>query len=101
MRIRERSVEVDGLRLHVREVGSGDPLLLINGIGAHTAMWTPLEEVLDEFHLIEFDAPGTGQSATSSYPVSIPALAVAGAAGARGVRGLQAPTCWDTRSGAS
>ena len=75
MRIRERSIDVDGLRLHVREVGSGDPLLLINGIGAHTAMWTPLEEVLDEFHLIEFDAPGTGRSATSSYPVSIPALA--------------------------
>ena len=75
MKVRERSVEVDGLRLHVREVGSGEPLLLINGIGAHTAMWTPLEQVLGQFRLIEFDAPGTGQSATSSYPVSIPALA--------------------------
>jgi poly(3-hydroxyoctanoate) depolymerase len=73
--VRERSVHIGGLRLHVREVGDGDPLLMINGIGAHTAMWMPLEAVLGDFRLIEFDAPGAGQSATPSYPVTIPALA--------------------------
>jgi pimeloyl-ACP methyl ester carboxylesterase len=75
MSIDERSVTVDGVRLHVREVGDGPPVLMINGIGAHTAMWGPLEHVLHDFHLIEFDAPGTGRSATPPYPVTVPALA--------------------------
>jgi poly(3-hydroxyoctanoate) depolymerase len=75
MSIAERSVLVDGVRLHLREVGYGPPVLVINGIGAHTAMWGPLEHALDGFHLIEFDAPGTGQSATLPYPVTVPALA--------------------------
>jgi poly(3-hydroxyoctanoate) depolymerase len=54
---RERSLRIGGVRLHVREVGDGPPVLLINGLGTHTAMWAPLERALAEFHLIEFDSP--------------------------------------------
>jgi pimeloyl-ACP methyl ester carboxylesterase len=76
MRAEERSTRVAGVRLHVRDVGVGAPVLLINGLGTHTAMWAPLEEVLvGHFRLIEFDAPGTGQSSTPSCPLTIPALA--------------------------
>lgn len=71
----ERSLRIGGARLHVREVGDGPPVLLINGLGTHTAMWAPLERALPDFRLIEFDAPGTGQSATPPHPVTIPALA--------------------------
>jgi poly(3-hydroxyoctanoate) depolymerase len=72
---RERRLRIAGVRLHVREVGSGPPVLLVNGLGTHTAMWAPLEGALDGLRLVEFDAPGTGRSSSPPYPVSIPALA--------------------------
>jgi len=59
----------------VREVGSGPPLLLINGLGAHTAMWAPLERTLAGFRIIEFDLPGAGQSPAPWRPISVPRLA--------------------------
>lgn len=76
-RIHVRYPRICGLRIHVREVrgGAATPLLLINGIGTHTGMWHVLEQRLDEFHLIQFDAPGTGQSSTSPVPVPIAVLA--------------------------
>ncbi|WP_448638524.1 alpha/beta fold hydrolase [Geodermatophilus sp. URMC 63] len=63
------------MRLHVREVGEGPPVLLINGLGAHTEMWQHLEQALPGRRLIEFDAPGVGRSPAPRYPVTIPALA--------------------------
>lgn len=62
-------------RVHVREVGEGPPLLLINGLSAHTAMWGPLEHSLEGFRLVEFDLPGAGASDIPWRPVSIPRLA--------------------------
>jgi poly(3-hydroxyoctanoate) depolymerase len=59
---RERRLWVAGVRLHVRETGDGPPLLLVNGLGTHTAMWRPLERTLTGHRIISFDAPGTGQS---------------------------------------
>jgi pimeloyl-ACP methyl ester carboxylesterase len=60
----------------VREVGEGPPLLLINGLGAHSAMWEPLESVLAGHRIVEFDLPGAGQSEIPWMPVSIKRLAV-------------------------
>ncbi|MFZ0042650.1 MAG: alpha/beta fold hydrolase [Solirubrobacteraceae bacterium] len=74
MGVTERSIEVYGTRLHVRECGDGHPLLLINGIGAHLEMWASLERLLPAARLVAFDAPGTGRSATSWFPLSIDAL---------------------------
>jgi pimeloyl-ACP methyl ester carboxylesterase/ribosomal protein S18 acetylase RimI-like enzyme len=74
-RARERSVRLDGIRIHVREVGDGPPVLLINGLGAHTAMWATTERMLAGFRLISFDAPGTGRSETPLLPVGVSRLA--------------------------
>jgi pimeloyl-ACP methyl ester carboxylesterase len=75
MPARERSVEVSGIRLHVRESGDGHPLLLINGIGAHIDMWASMEQALPGTRLIAFDAPGTGRSATPFLPLTLDLLA--------------------------
>jgi pimeloyl-ACP methyl ester carboxylesterase len=61
--------------VHVREVGTGPPLLLINGLGAHSAMWEPLEQTLDGFRLLQFDLPGAGESDVPWRPVSVRRLA--------------------------
>lgn len=71
----ERSLRFPEARVHVRAVGEGPPLLLINGLGAHTAMWEPLETVLAGFRIVEFDLPGAGRSDVPWRPVSIKRLA--------------------------
>jgi len=72
---REQQIRLADATVHVRDVGEGPPLLLINGIGAHTAMWDALERTLDGFRLLEFDLPGAGQSRAPWIPVSVPRLA--------------------------
>ncbi|HEX4106563.1 MAG TPA: alpha/beta fold hydrolase [Solirubrobacteraceae bacterium] len=72
---REYTTELCGTRLRVRETGSGPPLLLINGIGAHMAMWSTLERHLRGFRLIQFDAPGSGRSPVPRRPISVSGLA--------------------------
>ena len=63
------------LRIHVQERGEGDPLLLINGLGANTDMWSPLAARFRDRRIILFDAPGTGRSSTPSHALSISTLA--------------------------
>jgi pimeloyl-ACP methyl ester carboxylesterase len=75
MTARERTVIAGGTPLHVRETGDGLPLLLINGIGAHVAMWRPLEDALPGVRRISFDAPGTGRSPAARLPRTIGRLA--------------------------
>jgi pimeloyl-ACP methyl ester carboxylesterase len=72
---REELVQVGEVSIHVREVGDGPPLLLINGLGAHTAMWRSLERALEGFRILEFDLPGAGQSGVPWKPISVPRLA--------------------------
>lgn len=71
----ETKIRFDEACVYVREVGEGPPLLLINGLGAHTAMWEPLEHVLEGFRMIEFDLPGAGKSDVPWRPVSVRRLA--------------------------
>ena len=35
-------MRIGGVRLHVRDIGDGQPALLVNGLDAHTDMWKPL-----------------------------------------------------------
>jgi pimeloyl-ACP methyl ester carboxylesterase len=70
-RVRERDVRISGLRIHIREVGEGQPVLLLNGLGAPTAWWSTLEGRLDGVRLIEFDAPGVGGSQTPWLPARV------------------------------
>jgi pimeloyl-ACP methyl ester carboxylesterase len=76
----ETTVRVHGVELFVRERGEGDPLLMINGLGANVEMWGPAEERLSTVaRTITFDAPGTGRSATPLWPQSIPRSAAVAA----------------------
>jgi poly(3-hydroxyalkanoate) depolymerase len=70
-----RFVTVDGMRLRVRIEGSGEPLLLVMGIGGNVEMWGPLVEALDGHQTIAFDAPGTGESDVPRRPLRMSDLA--------------------------
>lgn len=77
-----------GTRVRVRTVGTGDPLLLVMGIGGHMDMWEPLEDLLGSRQLVMFDFPGTGHSGLPMFPPTIPhsALFVRLLAGRVGLR---------------
>jgi poly(3-hydroxyalkanoate) depolymerase len=60
-----------GFRIHVQERGEGEPLLLINGLGANTDMWAPLAGHFPDRRVLLFDAPGAGRSSTPHYPVTV------------------------------
>jgi poly(3-hydroxyalkanoate) depolymerase len=62
--------------VRVARIGEGEPLLLINGLGANLEMWQPLvRELVAGRELIGFDLPGTGRSARPSWPLRMPQLA--------------------------
>ena len=62
--------------LRVARIGEGQPLLLINGLGANLEMWQPLvRELRGERELVAFDLPGTGRSARPRWPLRMPQLA--------------------------
>ncbi len=86
MKSQEDSVKVNGHLIHVEVQGSGQPLLLLNGIGANVGIWEPLLRHLQGFEVITFDMPGTGRSPASRRPRTIPELArlTAGVLGALG-----------------
>jgi pimeloyl-ACP methyl ester carboxylesterase len=72
----DRIVSIPGLRLFVREWGEGNPVLLINGLGANVEMWGPAQQRLAESaRTISFDAPGMGRSRTSPVVLPHPAYA--------------------------
>jgi pimeloyl-ACP methyl ester carboxylesterase len=74
--VSDRELHVGGLRLAVRERGTGHPLLLVNGLGGNLDMWGPAHERLSRHaRTIAFDAPGTGGSQTALLPLPIPAVA--------------------------
>lgn len=73
--VREETLTFGDDRVQVREVGAGPPVLLVNGIGAHTAMWQVLEEALTGFRVMSFDAPGSGRSSLPRNVTSVRRLA--------------------------
>lgn len=70
-----RLVTFPDATVFVREVGAGQPLLLINGLGAHTGMWRAFEDAMPGHRLVEFDLPGAGRSPVPTKPISIERLA--------------------------
>lgn len=55
--------ELEERRVYYEEHGEGDPVLLINGLGAdHTAWGLQTEFFRDHFRVIVFDNPGVGQT---------------------------------------
>jgi poly(3-hydroxyalkanoate) depolymerase len=70
-----QTVTVGDQPLRVVRRGEGQPLLLINGIGAPAEMWAPLAECLTTRELVAVDLPGVGSSPVSHRPLRIPGLA--------------------------
>ncbi|MFV0457867.1 MAG: alpha/beta fold hydrolase [Actinomycetales bacterium] len=72
-----RFLQIDEVRLRVRVRGTGDPLLLITGIGASLELAEPFETemVARGFQVISFDAPGVGQSTPYHRPRRMPGIA--------------------------
>ena len=74
-RAKEGTLRFRDVDVYVREIGSGPPVLLINGLGAHTSMWATVEQTLAGFRLLQFDLPGAGQSGVPGSSITIPDLA--------------------------
>lgn len=72
-----QTVTVNGITVAYKEIGSGYPLVLVNGFASTMDMWNPpvLEELARHFHVIIFDNRGTGYSSASDEPFSIPLFA--------------------------
>jgi pimeloyl-ACP methyl ester carboxylesterase len=66
-------LKVNGINIHYDVYGAGEPLLMIMGLGASSAMWDPdvVQELANSFRTITFDNRGTGQSDKPDEPYSI------------------------------
>ncbi len=61
--------ELAGFRVFHEAHGSGDPVLLINGLGADHTAWGPVADGLEEhFRIIVLDNPGVGQTTGPGGP---------------------------------
>ena len=61
-------VDVQGTRIHYRQVGSGPDLLLVHGLPGTLEDWQPLEGFLaDSFRLTAIDRPGHGESDATGH----------------------------------
>jgi len=69
-------VENEGARLRYQRVGTGPPVMLIQGVGVGLHGWQPqIEGLADRFTLISFDNRGIGGSTCKPGPLSIAAMA--------------------------
>lgn len=64
------------MQVFVERQGAGPPLVMLNGIGGHTAMWGPVAIELGRTReLILLDAPGCGRSPALPSPMRMRGLA--------------------------
>ena len=73
-------------RIAVETDGSGDPVLMVHGLGGTSNFWTPLLPALGRFRTVRPDLPGAGRSHRVEGPLSIEGfvralMRVCGAAG--------------------
>lgn len=68
-----KTIDLDGIRFAYREIGSGYPLLMINGFASTMDTWNPplLAFLARHFRIITFDNRGTGFSSLSGEKFSI------------------------------
>jgi len=74
--VKSHNLSVEGLELFVREQGRGQPVVLLNGLGAGVEPWAWLEERLaGGARTIAVELPGAGRSTTPPVPLPISTLA--------------------------
>ncbi len=65
-----------GAEIYVEQVGSGEPLLFLPGLGTTHDTWSQLAEVMkDDYRLVLFDLRGSGSSSMSEAVYSLAGLA--------------------------
>jgi len=69
------TLSIAGLRIAGWRTGSGDPILLLNGMSRPMKSWVSFIGLLEGRTVITFDAPGVGASETPVVPYSMPMLA--------------------------
>jgi pimeloyl-ACP methyl ester carboxylesterase len=67
-------LSIGGLRIAMRKTGSGDPVLLLNGLSRPMESWAPFAGALRDRTVIAFDGPGVGASETPVVPFSMSKL---------------------------
>ena len=73
---RSRQVDVSGHRLHVREAGSGEPVVLVHGLGVSGRYLEPLGELLAaRRRILVPDLPGWGRSEDPPRALDVEAAA--------------------------
>jgi pimeloyl-ACP methyl ester carboxylesterase len=56
-------IEIDGQKIHYRETGSGEPLILLHGVSSSLLTWDVWhKELSKDFRVISIDVPGFGIS---------------------------------------
>ena len=66
----------DGVRLHYLEAGSGEPLVLLHGVGSTARTWEPqLAGLAGRWHCLAVDLRGSGRTAAPPQSISIEAFA--------------------------
>ena len=69
-------VKVNGIDIYYEEHGSGEPVVMIGGLGADTTLWSKQVPAFSErFRVVVFDNRGSGQSDKPDEPYSIPMFA--------------------------
>jgi len=86
-------VSVGNVNLHFQEWGSGEPLLLVHGLGANSDLWVKqVPAFSSRYRMIAVDLRGFGRSdrptAPESYTVAVLAEDIAGLARALGITTL-------------
>ena len=62
----------NGIEINYQVQGSGEPLLLIGGLGADMFLWfRQIPELSRHFQVIAFDSRGSGESSKPDEPYSI------------------------------
>jgi poly(3-hydroxyoctanoate) depolymerase len=67
-------LSIGRLRIAARITGSGDPMLLLNGMSRPMKSWSYFAGALRGRTVIAFDGPGVGASGTPVVPYSMPML---------------------------
>jgi 3-oxoadipate enol-lactonase len=73
---RTGTMQIQGVGLHYEVSGTGDPVLLISGLGGHTEFWSRQITSLSTSHcVVRFDNRGSGRSDAPAGPYSVRQMA--------------------------
>ena len=66
----------NGIDVYYEMVGSGDPVVLVGGLGTDSSFLRPIAKVLaEQFMVLSFDNRGAGQSAKPDLPYTVEMMA--------------------------